>query len=88
MEVHPREVEECLLTHPAVLETAVVGVGDSLKGETVKAYIVLKEGASVDRRQEFLKERLAPYKIPRIFEFVAELPKSPTGKVLKRLLKG
>lgn len=88
--VYPREVEEVLLTHPAVQEAAVVGVGDPLKGETVKAYIVLKEGASADRRQlqEFLKEYLAAYKIPRLFEFVAELPKSPTGKVLKKLLKG
>ncbi|MEW8958416.1 MAG: long-chain fatty acid--CoA ligase [Moorella sp. (in: firmicutes)] len=88
--VYPREVEEVLLTHPAVQEAAVVGVGDPLKGETVKAYIVLKEGATADKRelQEFLKEHLALYKIPRLFEFVPELPKSPTGKVLKKLLKG
>ncbi len=87
--VYPREVEEVLLTHPAVLDAAVVGVGDPLKGETVKAYIVLKEGETADRRrlQEFLKEHLALYKIPRLFEFVADLPKSPTGKVLKKLLK-
>lgn len=87
--VYPREVEEVLLTHPAVLDAAVVGVGDPLKGETVKAYVVLKEDAACDRKQlqEFLKEHLAVYKIPRLFEFVTELPKSPTGKVLKKLLK-
>ncbi|WP_338819021.1 Long-chain-fatty-acid--CoA ligase [Moorella thermoacetica] len=87
--VYPREVEEVLLTHPAVLEAAVVGVGDPVKGETVKAYVVLKEGESADRRQlqDFLKEHLALYKIPRLFEFVPELPKSPTGKVMKKLLK-
>lgn len=82
-------MEEVLLTHPAVLEAAVVGVGDPVKGETVKAYVVLKEGESADRRQlqDFLKEHLALYKIPRLFEFVPELPKSPTGKVMKKLLK-
>ncbi|NLW06864.1 MAG: long-chain fatty acid--CoA ligase [Clostridia bacterium] len=87
--VYPREVEEVLLTHPAVLDAAVVGVGDPLKGETVKAFVVLKEGATCDRKklQEFLKEHLAVYKIPRLYEFVSELPKSPTGKVLKKLLK-
>ncbi|MDN5361720.1 MAG: long-chain acyl-CoA synthetase [Moorella sp. (in: firmicutes)] len=87
--VYPREVEEVLLTHPDVLEAAVVGVGDPVKGETVKAFIVLKEGATVERRQlqEFLREHLAIYKIPRLFEFVPELPKGPTGKVMKKLLK-
>jgi len=88
--VYPREVEEVLLTHPAVLEAAVVGVGEPVKGETVKAFIVLKEGETVERRQlqDFLREHLAVYKIPRLFEFVPELPKSPTGKVMKKLLKG
>lgn len=87
--VYPREVEEVLLTHPDVLEAAVVGVGDPVKGETVKAFIVAREGAIVDRRQlqEFLKEHVALFKIPRLFELVPELPKSPTGKVLKKLLK-
>lgn len=87
--VYPREVEEALLAYPAVLEAAVIGVGDPLKGETVKAYVVLKEDAECDRKQlqEFLKERLAIYKIPRLYEFVSELPKGPTGKVIKKLLK-
>lgn len=87
--VYPREVEEILLTHPAVQEAAVIGVGDPLKGETVKAFVVLREGAQVKAQalQEFLKERLAAYKIPRLWEFVSELPKSPTGKILKRALK-
>lgn len=87
--VYPREVEEVLLTHPAVQEVAVIGVGDPLKGEIVKAFVVLREGAHVKGQdlQEFLKERLAAYKIPRLWEFVSELPKSPTGKVLKKMLQ-
>lgn len=87
--VYPREIEEVLLTHPAVLEAAVVGVGDPLKGEEIKAFIVLKEGAEADRRelQSFLKDKIASYKIPKYFEFVKELPKTPTGKVNKKLLK-
>lgn len=87
--VYPREVEEVLLTHPQVVEAAVVGVGDPLKGETIKAFVVLEEQAQLDGRalQEFLKDRIASYKIPRLWEFVSELPKGATGKVLKKLLK-
>ncbi|MBE3581882.1 MAG: long-chain fatty acid--CoA ligase [Thermoanaerobacteraceae bacterium] len=87
--VYPREIEDVLLTHPAVQDAAVIGVGDPLKGETIKAFIVLREGAEVrpHQLQEFLKERLAVYKIPRQWEFVEELPKNATGKVLKKLLR-
>ncbi|AEF16586.1 Long-chain-fatty-acid--CoA ligase [Thermoanaerobacterium xylanolyticum LX-11] len=87
--VYPREVEEALMEHPAVREAAVIGVGDKYKGEEVKAFIVLEDGMTADRKelQNFLHDKLAKYKIPKIFEFVNELPKSPTGKVLKKLLK-
>ncbi|PHO07167.1 long-chain-fatty-acid--CoA ligase [Thermoanaerobacterium thermosaccharolyticum] len=87
--VYPREVEEALMEHPAVKEAAVIGVGDKYKGEEVKAFIVLEDGKTADRKelQSFLHDKLAKYKIPKIFEFVNELPKSPTGKVMKKLLK-
>ncbi|KHO63091.1 acyl-CoA synthetase [Thermoanaerobacter sp. YS13] len=87
--VYPREVEDALLEHPDVLEAAVIGVGNPLKGEEVKAFVVLKEGAKADRKelQSFLKDKLASYKIPKHFEFVSELPKTPTGKINKKLLK-
>jgi len=89
LNVYPREVEDALLEHPDILEAAVIGVGDPLKGEDVKAFVVLKEGAKADRKeiQKFLKNKLAAYKIPQIFEFVSELPKNAAGKIQKKLLK-
>jgi long-chain acyl-CoA synthetase len=86
--VVPREVEEVLFMHPAVQEAAVAGVPDPKRGETVKAYVVLKEGqqATVDEIRNFCKENLAPYKVPSLVEFRKELPKSQVGKVLRRLL--
>jgi len=84
----PREVEEVLFTHPKVLEAAVVGVPDPKRGETVKAFVVLKEGqrATVEELRDFCKERLAPYKVPALVEFRTELPKSQVGKTLRRIL--
>ncbi|RIK43510.1 MAG: long-chain fatty acid--CoA ligase [Chloroflexi bacterium] len=86
--VVPREVEEVLFTHPAVREAAVAGVPDARRGETVKAFVVLKEGHSVTDTEirAFCKENLAPYKVPTQIEFRQELPKSLAGKVLRRLL--
>lgn len=86
--IYPREVEEVLFEHPAIQEACVVGVPDPYRGETVKAYIVLKQGASVSEEEldKFTRERLAAYKIPRIYEFRKELPKSIIGKVLRRVL--
>ena len=85
----PREVEEVLFMHPKVLEAAVVGVADAKRGETVKAYVVLKSGqqATVDEIRTFCKANLAPYKVPTLVEFCAELPKTQVGKVLRRVLK-
>lgn len=87
--VYPRELEEVLLTHPAVLLAAVVGVPDARMGEEVKAYVVRKPGANVTEEMlvEWCREQFASYKYPRIVEFRDALPISATGKVLKRELK-
>lgn len=86
--VYPREVEEVLFEHQAVMEAAVVGIPDSYRGETVKAFIVLKEGAEVTREEldEFCRKRLSAYKVPKAYEFRKELPKTLVGKVLRRAL--
>jgi long-chain acyl-CoA synthetase len=87
--IYPREVEEVLLTHPAVVEVAVAGVPDAYRGETVKAWIVKKEGDETDAESiiAWSKNYLAKYKYPRFIEFRDELPKTGVGKVLKRELK-
>jgi long-chain acyl-CoA synthetase len=84
----PREVEEVLFTHPAVREAAVIGVPDPYRGETVKAFVVKKEGAALSAEEliAFCKENLAPYKVPKQVEFRDELPKTLVGKVLRRVL--
>lgn len=86
--VYPREVEEVLYEHHAVKEAVVAGVPDPYRGETVKAYIVLKEGSSVTEAElnEFSRKNLAAYKVPRQYEFRKELPKTAVGKVLRRVL--
>ncbi len=89
LKVLPREVEEVLFTHPAVLEAAVVGVPHPARGDdTLTAFVVLKPEASVtaDALKEFCKQNLAPYKVPRVVEFRKELPKTQVGKVLRRVL--
>ena len=84
--VYPREVEEVLYEHPAVQEAAVVGIPDDSLGEEVAAAVVLKEGESADASEikAYVKEQVAAYKYPRKIWFVDELPKGPTGKILKR----
>ncbi len=84
----PREVEEVLYMHPKVQEAVVAGIPDEHRGETVKAYVVLKEGQSctTDEIVKFCKENLAPYKVPRFVDFRSELPKSQVGKILRRVL--
>jgi long-chain acyl-CoA synthetase len=84
--VYPREIEEVLYEHPAVREAAVVGVPHDDLGEEVGAAVVLKEGqeAGADALRDFVKEQVAAYKYPRRIWFVDELPKGPTGKILKR----
>ena len=86
MNIYPREVEEVLYTHPDVLECAVVGVPHPELGEDVGAAVSLREGASGDLEEikEYVKERIAAYKYPRTIWVLDELPKGPTGKILKR----
>ncbi|MCW2583790.1 MAG: Acetyl-coenzyme synthetase, partial [Klenkia sp.] len=87
--VWPREVEDVLYGHPAVREAAVVGIPDERRGETVKAYVSLKPGAEVTPEEviAWAKERMAAYKYPRYVEVVDELPKTTTGKILRRELR-
>jgi long-chain acyl-CoA synthetase len=87
--VWPREVEEVLYLHPAVREAAVVGIADSYRGETIKAVVSLKPGhaADADGIKSFVKERMAAYKYPRVVEIVDELPKTTSGKIMRRMLK-
>ncbi len=87
--VYPREVEEVLYMHPAILEAAAIGVPDAYRGETVKAFVVLKPGATATDQEilAFCRERLASFRVPRQIEFRADLPKSAIGKVLRRALR-
>ncbi|MGW8728243.1 class I adenylate-forming enzyme family protein [Streptomyces sp. NPDC055808] len=87
--VWPREVEDVLYTHPAVREAAVVGIPDAYRGESVKAYVSLRPGAEADPAElaAYCKERLAAYKYPREVEVLAELPKTTSGKILRRELR-
>jgi len=89
MNIYPREIEEVIYTHPCVLETAVVGMPDSLRGEEVVAYVAPKDGSAVSAEDisAFLHEQMAKYKWPKAVEVLAELPKGPTGKILKRVLR-
>lgn len=86
--VYPREVEEVLYEHPAIVEVAVVGVADERYGEEVAAVVVLEAGTAVtgDEIRAWAKERLSAYKVPRLFSFVEELPRGATGKILKRAI--
>ena len=87
-QVWPREVEEAVAAFPKVLEVGVAGIPDAYRGETVKAWIVLKPGETTteDEIKAFCKERLAPYKVPTHYEFRDELPKTTVGKILRREL--
>ncbi|MEV8568992.1 AMP-binding protein [Streptomyces sp. NPDC051322] len=87
--VWPREVEDVLYTHPAVREAAVVGIPDAYRGESVKAYVSLRPGAMPDPAElaAYCQERLAAYKYPREVEILPELPKTTSGKILRRELR-
>jgi long-chain acyl-CoA synthetase len=88
LNVYPREVEEVIYEYPKVKEAAVIGVKDKLRGEYVKAFVVLKEGENCHSKEllRYLKGRLAAYKLPRVIDFIESLPKNSTGKILKRVL--
>jgi len=87
-QVWPREVEEAVAAHPKVLEVGVAGIPDPYRGETVKAWVVVKPGETLteDELKAFCKERLAAYKVPTHYEFRGELPKTTVGKILRREL--
>ncbi|MEM2211172.1 MAG: long-chain fatty acid--CoA ligase [Nitrososphaerales archaeon] len=91
LKVWPREVEDVLYEHPAVKEVAVIGVADPYKGESVKAYVVLKDGyqgkVTENELIAFCRERIANYKVPKLIEFKEQLPKTSVGKVLRRALR-
>ncbi|WP_232939135.1 AMP-binding protein [Exiguobacterium aurantiacum] len=86
--VYPREIEEVLYEHPAVKEAVCIGVPDPYRGETVKAFIVTRDGASVTEEEldKHCREKLAAYKVPKLYEFREELPKTFVGKILRRVL--
>jgi 2-aminobenzoate-CoA ligase len=86
------EVEEGVLRHPDVAECGVIGVPDEARGMLVKAYVVLRDGvtgddAKVKEIQDFTKQQIAPYKYPRLVEFVTELPRTATGKLQRFRLR-
>jgi long-chain acyl-CoA synthetase len=89
LNVYPREVEEVLYQYPKIKEAAVIGELNPLRGETVVAYVVLKEGETAHHKEilRWLKSRLASYKLPRRIEVMDDLPKNASGKIMKRLLK-
>ena len=89
LNVYPREVEEVIYQYPKVREAAVIGLPDKLRGEYVKAFVVLKEGEECHSKEllRFMSEKLAAYKLPRHIEFIESLPKNSTGKIMKRILK-
>jgi fatty-acyl-CoA synthase len=87
--IYPREIEDHLNTHPAVLEVAVIGVPDPEWGETLRAFVVLRAGKHTTEQEviDFCRTGLADYKRPRKVTFLVELPRNPTGKILKRELR-
>jgi long-chain acyl-CoA synthetase len=86
--IYPREIEEVLAQHPKVKEVAVIGVKDEVRGEVPKAFVIAREGTALDEKElrHFCREHIAGYKIPKHFIVVPDLPRTPTGKVLKRML--
>lgn len=87
--IYPRDIEEVIYEHPAVQEAVVVGVPDPYRGETVKAFVVLKAGKEATEEEliEYCRKNLAAYKVPKLIEFRSELPKTNVGKILRRALR-
>ena len=87
--IYPVEVDGVLFDHPKILEACTIGVKDEYRGETVKAYVVTKSGETLTKEEviEFCRKNLAAYKVPKIVEFIDELPKTAVGKILRRKLK-
>lgn len=87
--VYPKEIDELLFANPKILEACTIGVPHEYRGETVKSYIVLRKGETMNEQEiiEYCRQQLAPYKVPRIIEFIDTLPKSPIGKILRKDLR-
>ena len=85
--IYPREIEEVLFTHPAVVDCAVFGVPDDRYGEVLKAVVEVRDPMSDDDVRTHVRDRLADYKVPTYVAIVDRLPRDPNGKVLKRLLR-
>jgi fatty-acyl-CoA synthase len=87
--IYPAEVENVICDHEAVVEAAVIGVPDPRWGEAVKAIVVLRKGCTVSQADlsQFIRERLAGFKVPKSIEFVEQLPRNPSGKILRRELR-
>jgi len=87
--IYPRDIDEVLFQHPKVAEAVAIGVKDQYRGETVKAFIVLKPGEKCTEEEiiKFCKEKLAPYKVPKLVEFRDSIPKSAIGKILRKILR-
>jgi len=87
--IYPRDIDEVLFQHPKVAEAVSMGVKDAYRGETVKAYIVLKPGQKCTDEEiiNFCKEKLVAYKVPKLIEFRDSIPKSAIGKILRKILR-
>ncbi len=87
--IYPREIDEVLFEHPKILEACAVGIPDPYRGETIKAFVVLKPGQTLTQEEviKYCGEKLAKYKVPRMVEFVGSLPKSGVGKILRKELR-
>jgi long-chain acyl-CoA synthetase len=87
--VYPREIDEVLYTNPKIAEACVIGVPDTKRGETVKAYVALKPGERLTSQEitDYCRERLAPYKVPKVVEFIDQLPRTPVGKPDRKALR-
>ncbi|MBE9521800.1 MAG: o-succinylbenzoate--CoA ligase, partial [Proteobacteria bacterium] len=87
--IYPREIEEVLITHPAIADVAVVGIPDPDWGESVKAFVALKEGEMISAQEviDFCKKYLASYKKPKAVAFIPSIPRNPSGKALKPFLR-
>jgi len=87
--IYPVELDDVLMGHPKILEACTVGIPHDYRGETVKAFIVVKESETLTQEEvvDYCKEKLAAYKVPKLVEFIDELPKSAVGKILRRELR-
>ena len=87
--IYPNEIDDILMSHPDILEACTIGVPDTYRGETVKAYVALKPGASLSEEEviAYCRENLAAYKVPRSIAFIDAIPKTTVGKILRRAVR-